>query len=377
MKILVDENIPHAAEFFNHLGEVTTGPGRNFSNADLRATDVLIVRSITQVNQALLAGSRVRFVGTCTIGTDHLDIDYLNKQNIAWASAQGCNANSVVEYVFAALAKHRSNWQRLQIGIVGCGNVGGKLYQRLKQLGVQLAVYDPLLDQNQLPELTDLKNTLQSDILCLHTPLTTAGPFPTLGMIGSEQLQQLKPNAMLLSAGRGGVIVEAALLNQKQHHPDFTVVLDVWEDEPKISLPMMNAVDIATPHIAGYSYDGKAVGTEMIYQALCGFLAVAPQVKLKDVMATPEQILLTWPNNNSMAGLSEFLQEVYDIKADDQTMRKALLQAQRSGGDIGAEFDRLRKTYPVRREWHNYRLPPNLTAEQIKVLSVLGFKPVN
>lgn len=375
MKILADQNIPHAETFFGQLGDVVRAPGRELSRDQLADVDALIVRSVTQVNAQLLEQTPVQFVGTCTIGTDHLDIGYLNQRNIAWASAQGCNANSVVEYVFAALALCRPDWLHSSIGIIGCGNVGGRLYRRLCQLGVKTRVYDPFLSEAEVADLTSLDQVLAADIVCVHTPLTKAGPHPTQGMLGAAQLSVMQPNALLLNAGRGEVIDGQALLAHLRSQPDFCAVLDVWENEPNIAIDLMQQVAVATPHIAGYSYDGKVKGTEMIYQALCTHLGSEPQISAAQVLPSEAQQILT-AAAKGVDDLSLLLAQAYDIAADDKATRQALNQAQQQGLSIGQAFDALRKNYPQRREWHNFNLPKHgLSEPLINVLSSLGFKP--
>lgn len=376
MNILVDENIPLAQAFFGTLGQVRTAPGRSISPAQLVDVDALIVRSVTTVGQALLQNSAVRFVGTCTIGTDHLDVPYLQDQGIEWSAAPGCNANSVVEYVIVALATCRPDWQTRQIGIVGCGNVGGLLYRRLRALGVNLKVYDPLLDPKKLPNSTTLDDVLQSDIVCLHTPLTHQGSYPTVKMIGAHQLNAMHSDALLLNAGRGDVIDGPALLQHLQTHPEFSVVLDVWPGEPNIDLALMDIAQIATPHIAGYSYDGKVAGTQRIYQALCRFLGAAPRLTTGDLLPSDRPDKLHW-DLSSGPDLNDLLQQAYDITADDRAMRWALQQASEKGDSLAAAFDLLRKTYPVRREWPYFTVSAAMTEAQLQLLTTLGFNAVN
>ncbi len=349
MKIIADENIPLVEEYFGTLGQVVTLPGRTISAEDVRDADALIVRSVTQVNEALLSGSSVKFVGTCTIGIDHLDTQWLDSQIIAWASAPGCNANSVVEYIFSALAALNVDWRQKRFGIIGCGNVGGALYRRLTALGLHCDIYDPLLDQKKNPSLTELDVVLQNDIVCCHAPLTKTGDSPSFHLLNKDNLSQLKKNAVLINAGRGAVIDNNALLQLLDRRADLTVVLDVWEGEPKPLIPLLDKVQLATPHIAGYSFDGKKKGTEMIFQALSQALentggslkgAVGGD-SLNDTRILPETL-----------STEESILAAYDIREDDARMRKQL--AGLHGHALAEQFDLLRKNYPVRREFHNY-----------------------
>jgi erythronate-4-phosphate dehydrogenase len=280
MRIVADENIPLVNAFFGHMGEVVCLPGRTMTATDVRDADALIVRSVTKVNPALLDGSKVKFVGTCTIGVDHLDHTYLAANGIGWSSAPGCNANSVVEFVYAALCHLDINWLPVKFGIIGCGNVGGLLYKRLKAQGADVRCYDPNLTLTQNPDLTSLDEVLACDVISMHTPLVTTGPHPSFHLLGRKELLQLKTGAVLINCGRGPVINNQALLDVLAERDDLRVVLDVWEPEPDISLELLNRVLLGSPHIAGYSYDGKLNGTEMIYQALCRHLDKSPQSSL-------------------------------------------------------------------------------------------------
>lgn len=322
MKLVIDENVAFADAYFASFGHIVRVCGRQMAAADVQDADVLIVRSVTQVNAALLSGSRVRFVGSCTIGFDHMDIAWLEQHNIAWACAPGCNASAVVEYVLAALhALSVPLDAGSRIGVIGCGNVGGALLRTLQAAGVPCCGYDPFLKETDLP-LVDLATALACDAVCLHTPLTTTGPYPTFHMLDAAALAGLKPGAVLLNAGRGAVIDNTALLHHLRDHT-LRVVLDVWENEPAINEQLLHAVNIGTPHIAGYSAEGKCRGTLQVYQALCTFLGV-PE--------TPVAVALK----------GEILP--YDIAVDDGVFRAMWLQEGAAG------FDRMRKQYVARRE---------------------------
>lgn len=194
MKIVADENIPFVRELFSLFGEVVTLAGREIKPDDVQSADILLVRSVTQVNADLLKASKIQFVGTCTIGVDHLDTPYLQQKNIVYKSAPGCNAQSVVQYVLAALAECECLQKNKSIGIVGCGNVGSRLYKSLKLLGFHCVVYDPLLSPAVNPDLCSWSALYDCDILCLHAPLTRSEPFPSFHMFSEKQLQQLKPD---------------------------------------------------------------------------------------------------------------------------------------------------------------------------------------
>ncbi len=373
MRIVADENIPLVNECFGELGEIIRLPGRDMTNADLQGADALLVRSVTQVNEALLRDTPVRFVGTCTIGVDHLDTDYLEQQGIGWSSAPGCNANSVVEYVYAALAHLDVDWLGKRVGIIGCGNVGGRLYSRLKAQGVECRVYDPFLSAEQVPDLTSLEAVLGCDVVCMHTPLTRSGPHPSFHLIGTEELRQLAPGAVLLNAGRGAVIDNQALLSHLESGADLRVVLDVWEPEPDISRPLLARVELGSPHIAGYSYDGKMQGTFMIYEALCRHLGREPGKQLdslRPAVEDPERVLA---EGDVWSALKDLIPQVYAIAEDDRRLRDLAASAERGEADFAKGFDQLRKQYPKRREFGNYQVSA-VSKEADARLAALGFK---
>lgn len=374
MRIVVDENIPLVDECFGDLGEIVRLPGRDMTNKDLQGADALLVRSVTQVNAELLNDTPVRFVGTCTIGIDHFDTAYLDNEGISWASAPGCNANSVVEYVYAALAHLNIDWAGKQVGIIGCGNVGGRLYRRLKAQGVDCRVYDPFLSTEQIPDLTSLTAVLESDIVCMHTPLTRSGPHPSFHLVGEAQLQQLKPGAVLLNAGRGPVIDNQALLAHLKAGADLKVVLDVWEPEPDISRPLLQKVALGSPHIAGYSYDGKMQGTFMIYEALCRHLGRSPEKDLNALRPSVNDPQRRWAGGETWPALQRLIPQVYDITEDDRRLRALAERADRGEADFAKGFDRLRKEYPKRREFGNYRVTGDFSEEDRVRLEALGFQ---
>ncbi len=376
MKILIDENIPLGIEFFGDMGEIVRLPGRKITANDVKDADVLIVRSVTQVNAQLLAGSRVKFVGTCTIGIDHLDLDYLNAQSIPWANAPGCNANSVVEYVYAALAALDVNWTKTKVGIIGCGNVGGLLYRRLKAQGVELRCYDPNLSIKDIPELTSLSDVLTCDVVSMHTPLVVEGPHPSFHLLTKSELTQLPHGAVLINAGRGSVVNNQDLLSLLNERNDLRVVLDVWEPEPDISIPLLEKVLIGSPHIAGYSYDGKLNGTEMIYQALCQFLNRPPTKSLKSLVPKlQDNILDAGHLTDAWAAAKHLILQAYNIDSDNARLRETAHDSLIKRIPINEGFDLLRKHYPKRREFHNYRVTYHHASQHTKDwLSQLGFQ---
>ncbi len=380
MKILADENIPLVNEFFQSIGDVVTRPGRTMASADALAASALLVRSVTNVNQALLQSSKVSFVGTCTIGVDHLDQQWLQNNHIEFSSAPGCNANSVVEYVYAALCHMDVNWLGKKFGIIGCGNVGGLLYKRLKLQGVDCYCYDPLRTPEGNPDLTTLEEVLRCDIISMHTPLTKSGEHPSFHLINLPELHQLKSGAVLLNCGRGPVINNADLLQFLNERNDVRIVLDVWEPEPDISLDLLDKVVLGSPHIAGYSYDGKLKGTEMIYQALCKHLKRSAELSIKDLVPPlANNQLYAAANQTTWGQVKQLIEQVYSIAEDDQRLRALAQRARKGEENFGIGFDSLRKHYPTRREFHNYQVvgADNKTAEWLRVLGFGVTSPAN
>lgn len=373
LNIVADENIPGLETWFADLGTITRVPGRNMNRAQLAQADILLVRSVTEVNRSLLEDTPVRFVGSCTIGTDHLDIHWLEQQGISWSAAPGCNANSVVEYVFCALAALNVDWRDRSFGIVGCGNVGGSLQRKLRALDIPCKIYDPWLTDN--PDAAELHSVLQQDVICLHAPLVKGEPHPSLHMLDKNTLAAIKPGAVLISAGRGAVIDNAALSELLHDPKPFTTVLDVWENEPDINLELLAKTDLGSPHIAGYSHDGKLTGTRMIREAVDTALSLPATNKSEagEVADTQPRHLTTAATG--YAAIRELLLAMYDPRADDQRLRTAA-DAARSGTQTMAEsFDLQRKRYPKRLEFSHYRMQaPQLDATTRKQLEILGLK---
>lgn len=353
MRILADENIPLVEAFFGSFGEIRRQPGRAFSADALAEADVLLVRSVTRVNADLLAGSPVRFVGTCTIGTDHLDQDYLAAADIAWASAPGCNARGVVDYVLGSLlALAEVAGCRLDercYGVVGAGQVGSRLVEVLRGLGCRVLVCDPPRQEREGGDFVSLDEVLEHcDAISLHTPLSADGRWPTRHLLDAERLARLRPGAWLINASRGAVVDNAALHALLMRRPDVEAVLDVWEGEPLVDVALAEHCRIATPHIAGYSLEGKARGTAQIYRAFCAHLGLQPELELDSLLpeAWLPQLTLHADADPDWA-VAALCRAVYEPRRDDADFRRSL-----RGGEPErrAEFDRLRKAYPPRRE---------------------------
>lgn len=376
MRIIADQNIPYAEEAFGTLGTVQSVPGRSMTADLVRDADLLVVRSITKVNADLLEGSSVRFVGTCTIGEDHVDKEYLALRNIAFSSAPGCNANSVGEYIVAALLElaqlHRLDLPSLKLGIVGVGNVGTKVYAKAQALGMTCVLNDPpLFEKTGDPKYRPIEEILGCDIITFHVPMQKAGPYATYHLADETFIRSMKRDAILINSARGSVVLGSALHGAIERKHLRGAVLDVWEGEPNVDMDLLDAVDIGTPHIAGYSFDGKVNGTVQVYQAACRHLGVTPEWEPAALLPDPEVPELTvYSDEPNPIGYA--VHEVYDIIRDDAGMREMLGQPESERGQF---FDGLRKNYPRRREFQNTRVSVSPPDEKLEAqLAGLGFR---
>ncbi|WP_448569150.1 4-phosphoerythronate dehydrogenase [Thalassotalea ganghwensis] len=371
MKIYYDENMPYAVEFFQGFGDVVPFSGRELGQQDIIEADVLLVRSITQVNRQLIKqSSNLSFVGTATIGVDHIDQQYLNDRNIRFSSAPGCNAVSVAEYVLSALVvlaeRYTLSLSELTVGIVGAGNTGTRLAEKLDALGIAYKLCDPIRAKSGVDNRVfhSLDDVLACDVISLHVPLTRSGEHPTFHLLGKEQLNRLSEQQILINACRGEVVDNQALLALKRSGHSLKVVLDVWEGEPDICQQLIPYCDITTAHIAGYSLEGKARGTEMLYQALCQQLGKTVSKSLADFLMPATIPLVTINQQFNDILLNQLVKLVYDVRRDDGIFRQ---QIERHG------FDHIRKTYPARREFSAVTVNMTLKA-QSDVWHHLGFQ---
>ncbi|MDN3554671.1 4-phosphoerythronate dehydrogenase PdxB [Halomonas maura] len=353
MRIVVDANVPAAMECFAPLGEVERLPGREIDADAVRSADALVVRSITRVDEALVAGSRLRFVGTCTIGTDHVDPATLAERGIAFASAPGCNAEAVVDYVLASLATlaERQGFRLFErrVGIVGVGNVGGRLLERLRALGIDCLACDPPRAEREGPEgFVDLDALIEAcDVVCLHTPLVREGPHATHHLLDARRIAELAPGSVVLNAGRGDCLDGQALRGRLSAQGDISAVLDVWEGEPAIDAALRDLAAMATPHVAGYSLDGKLRGTHQIYQALAHRLGLPTRLTLEMLAPPPPVASLTLGGGHEVEeALRLCMRAVYDVRRDHDSL---IRESRRQGAAKG--FDACRASYPLRREF--------------------------
>ncbi|WP_375058132.1 4-phosphoerythronate dehydrogenase [Zobellella sp. DQSA1] len=366
MKLLADENMPFVQELFGDWAEVETCPGRHITPEQLQDVDVLLVRSITRVDEALLAkAGRLSFVGTATIGCDHIDTALLERKGIGFASAPGCNKVAVGDYLLAALlrvAAHKG-WQLEDrtLGIIGAGNTGSEVAGRARSLGMKVLLCDPPRAARDPADFVSFEQALSADIVSFHVPLSHNGGHPSWHLLDRRAIDGLSSEQVLINACRGEVWDNQALLQRQLGPAPLTLVMDVWEHEPEVLAALVPHVLLATPHIAGYSLEGKVRGTFALYRALC-------EQQGKEVAMTPEQLFPAPPVSSVALAqrpdqvlLERLVRLVYDIEQDDDAFRQAL-------GQPGF-FDRLRKDYLQRRELGSLQLRAAGTT-----FASLGFK---
>lgn len=348
--IVADENLRGKSRYLKPLGQVLTASGRDIDAEMVENADALLVRSVTQVNEALLAkAKKLRFVGSATAGLDHVDQTALRNRGIAFYAAPGSNANSVVEYALAAIAAHSNTLERLlagaRVGIVGQGYVGRLLLHRLQALGISCCCYDPWLD---LDTSVTLEEVLACEVVSLHPSLHQRTPWPSYHLLNNASLAQLRQDVLLINASRGAVVDNKALATWLSLYPDAKVVLDVWEQEPTPDLTLVRQAFIATPHIAGYAYDAKLQATKYLAHKLRG--AVAPQAGEVEMADDDTQLdAFTLPTASIPEMLRSLLSARYDIWQDHQRFI-SMCECAGNTAELAAGFDTLRKTYPERRE---------------------------
>lgn len=371
IKIVADQNMPALERTFARHGELIRLDGRRISHADVRDAEVLLVRSVTPVNAALLQDTAVRFVGSATIGIDHLDTRWLEANNIDWAHAPGCNADAAAQYTLAmmwlACDRLQQDFRTQTVGIIGRGNVGKRLQRLLQALDIPVVACDPPLQERGEPGLVAMPEACDSSIISLHVPLSHNGRHASKDLFDLEQIRQLRAGTLLVNTCRGGVVEKTALLQQlRSGH--LRAALDVWPDEPYIARELLSAVTVASPHIAGYSREGKYAGTDMIYQAYCRTLELDQG---SQAGAKAEEITLKFtPGTSADDVLRRLLQSSCPVARDD-----AALRALRSppGIEKRVQFDSLRSGYPQRFEFKSHRVT-GVAGKVRSLLAELGFK---
>ncbi len=349
MKILVDANVWAAREAFSCLpnAQVQCLDAQQFTPSRIADADALIVRSGVRIGKTLLRDSKVSFIGTATIGRDHIDTDYLQAQGITFADAAGSSTESVLEYVLASLLSlHHQQHIHLEhdcIGIIGMGRIGSRVAEVLKAWGVRILCNDPPLAEQQSTNFVELSELLQScALISLHTPLTTTGKHPSFQLIAEQQLHAFQGRA-IINAARGDIIHNQHLYHWLKHNPKHAAVLDCWQHEPNIHPQLCQAAYLATPHIAGHSLEGKAANSAYIHRALCKHLAIdtcwqAQLATIKPLHYKVDEQLDDWEN------LYHISQQLYPIEQDSKRLKS-------SQSELALQFKQQRKHYPIRRSW--------------------------
>ena len=347
MKIVADNKIPFLKGVFEPVAEVVYISGASIKKEDIIDADAIIVRTRTLCNAQLLEGTSVKMVATATIGTDHFDIPWLEKSSIKWVNALGCNSSSVCQYigsVLSLLIKEGLNPPNTTIGIVGAGMVGSKVAKLAEAFGMRVLLNDPPRQRNEKnTSFCDLKILLnESDIVTFHTPLSKTGIDATYHLFNDSALQLLKEGAIIINSSRGEVTGTNTLLKGIESKKISKVILDVWENEPDINRELLKKVWIGTPHIAGYSADGKANGTTMSVQAISRFFNLGLDNWQPDLISVPKNsvIEINHSDKKTYEIIAETILHTYNVKNDDARLR-----------NNSGLFEKQREDYPLRREF--------------------------
>lgn len=377
MKIIADENMPYVDALFGYLGKIEYVNGRTLTPKQVEDADVLLVRSVTKVNAALINNAhKLKFVGSATIGTDHVDVEYLSTRNIYFTNAPGCNATAVGEYAFIAMLELAQRFGESLagkvVGIVGAGNTGTAAAKCMQAYGLKVLLCDPIKAlQGDTREFVSLDTIIeQADIISLHVPITKEGEHKTWYLFDEARLNKLKPNTWLLNCCRGEVIDNRALIKFKQQRDDVKLVLDVWEGEPNPMAELVALAEFATPHIAGYSLEGKARGTFMLYQKWCELLDFPIKKSLESLLPAFQFNQIVSQGDLTEGQLLKLSRLVYDLRDDDFNFRGCFSTA--------TGFDLMRKNHTYRREYSAISLTQSvdyLSAGSINpsMLNALGF----
>lgn len=371
IKIVADNKIPFLEGALEGVAQVVYLPGSEISKSDLLDADGLITRTRTKCNAELLEGTAVRFIASATIGYDHIDTDYCREKGIQWTNAPGCNSSSVEQYIVSTLLwlalNRKLNLSGMTLGVIGVGNVGSKVATAARALGMEVLLNDPPRERHEgeaaFVSLDKLKE--QADIISLHVPLNKGGADNTYYLVNADFISQLKSGAILINSSRGSVVDEGALLEGLRSGHISDAVLDVFENEPDINRDLMEAITLATPHIAGYSLDGKANGTSMSMQALSRFFGLGLDDWLPASIPAPEsaELLADASEEDFKALLWEIFSQTYDVSADMRRLR-----------DTPDNFEQLRGDYPFRREPSAYAVRLFQGYPEIRtLLEALGF----
>jgi len=374
MKIVADDKIPFLKGVLEPFADVIYLPGRQISNKVLKDADAVLIRTRTKCTGSLLKGTKVRFIGTATIGFDHMDTQYCEKNDIFWTNAPGCNSFSVKQYIAAALLKIASEFRfslkEKTIGIVGVGNVGSKVEKLARTLGMNVLLNDPPRARKEgRDNFVDLGTIFyKSDIVTLHVPLNVVGEDCTWHLFDEKSFKKMKKGTWFINTSRGEVMVTNALKKALDSGKLAGAVLDVWENEPDIDIELMGKTFLATPHIAGYSTDGKANGTSVVVNALSEFFDLPLKKWYPVSIPEPEKpvISINGIDKNDEDIIREAVLHTYNIDEDNINLRFA-----------PADFEKQRGDYGVRREFAAYQVKLNGgTKTTRKILEQLGLKVI-
>ncbi|MDI9521839.1 MAG: 4-phosphoerythronate dehydrogenase PdxB [Bacteroidota bacterium] len=350
IKILADAHIPFLQGVAERYGEVEYLPGNQFTPDAVKEKDALIVRTVTRFNEEMLAGSRVKLICSATIGFDHIDTAYCDAQGIAWRTAPGCNASSVEQYVTASLLylarKYRFQLNEKMIGIVGVGNVGSKVAVACEKLGMRVLLNDPPREELEGSAAFTPIETIQreADIITFHTPLTRDGKHKTYHLADSEFLSATARQPFIINAARGGVVDNRALIHALRDGNVSGAIIDCWENEPNIDLELLKLVDIATPHIAGYSADGKWNATKMSLEQLSDFFQLDVAPRYQEIPA-PTKPLVSLHNVEPSQQLEKAVWHTYNPALETEALKA-----------VPGDFYHFRSHYPLRREYPAHRV---------------------
>ncbi len=372
MRIVADDKILYIKGVLEEYATVVYKSGSSINSEDVKDADALLVRTRTNCDKKLLGNSKVKFVATATIGKDHLDTQWLEENGIEWTNAPGCNSGSVMQYiasVFAHLILSGTNPEKTTVGIIGVGMVGKKIEKLAKALGFKVLLNDPPRERTEKSDkFTDIETVIsKSDILTFHTPLITDGEEKTYHLLNLENVKNLKKGAVVINSSRGEVTCSNALLYGLEKGIISKLVLDVWENEPQLNLELLDKVWFGTPHIAGYSADGKANGSSMVIQALSRKFNLPLNDWEPKNIPLPKNITISKLDKNEPAivSVAKAILETYDIDNDSKALKKN-----------PDKFEEQRGNYPVRREFHIWKLlsKENYSDEVWDMLLGMGFE---
>lgn len=372
MKFIIDDKIPYIKGVLEPFGEVIYLSGPGTTHEVVKDADAIITRTRTICNKQLLEGSSVKFIATATIGYDHIDTDYCAKAGIQWTNAPGCNSKSVEQYIASTLfvLAHQKGFQLKgkTIGVIGVGQVGSKVAHVCELFGMKVILNDPPRERTEGSEkFCSLSEIMQkADIITLHVPLNMQGEDATFHLADAHFFEALKRQPIVINSCRGEILDTLSAKAALKNGLISGLVIDCWENEPNIDLELLELVDLGTPHIAGYSKDGKANGTSMSIQAVSRFFGLGIDNWKAQQVELPEKTIIELDGLNLSEEeiLANAVLATFDIRNDDTALRKNT-----------ERFEKLRGDYRVRREFPVYRIyARNVIQETIEKLKILGFK---